>query len=74
MFADKLLDPTVDFYMQTLTKGNICSGSSFSIAGVILNPNKDKKIIIPKPFFKTENTFSNINLNLPYAIQEPIEM
>ena len=74
VFADKSLDPIVHFYIQTLTKGNICSGSSFSIAGVILNPNKYKKVIIPKPFFKTENTFSNINLNLPYAIQEPIEM
>lgn len=74
IFADKLLDPTVDFYIQTLTKGNICSGSSFSIAGVILNPNKDKKIIIPKPFFKNEDKFSDINLNLHYAIKEPIEL
>ena len=74
IFADKSLDPIVDFYIQTLTKGNICSGSSFSMAGVILNPNKDKKIIIPKPFFKTENIFPYINLNLPYAIKEPIEL
>ena len=74
IFADKSSNPIIDFYIQTLTKGNICSGSSFSIAGVILNPNKDKKIIIPKPFFKTENTFPSVNLILPYAIQEPLQL
>lgn len=74
VFGDKSSNYIIDFYIQTLTKGHICSGSSFSIAGVILNPNKDKKVIIPKPFFKTEDTFPEVNLILLYAIQEPIEL
>ena len=76
IFADKDTDTIsaviVDFYIQTLTKGNICSGSSFSIAGVLLNPNPNKIVIVPDPFFKTHTMFPNIKIVPEYAIKEPI--
>ena len=76
IFADKDTDTIsaviVDFYIQTLTKGNICSGSSFSMAGVLLNPNPNKTVIVPDPFFKTHTTFPNIKIVPEYAIKEPI--
>lgn len=76
IFADKDTDTIsaviVDFYIQTLTKGNICSGSSFSMAGVLLNPNPNKTVIVPDPFFKTHTMFPNIKIVPEYAIKEPI--
>ena len=52
IFADKTKDVLIDFYIQTLTKGNICSSSSFSIAGAIINPYR--KMVVPSPFFIKE--------------------
>lgn len=72
IFGDKINETIVDFYIQTLTKGNICSGSSFSMAGVILNPNPNKIVIVPDPFFKTHTTFPDIKIVPEYAIKEPI--
>lgn len=46
-FADKSDDCLVDFYIQTLTKGNICSASSYSMAGAILNPNNNGVVVYP---------------------------
>ena len=75
-FADKDTDTIsaviVDFYIQTLTKGNICSCSSFSMAGVLLNPNINKKVIVSDPFFKTHTTFPDVKIVPEYAIKEPI--
>ena len=72
VFGDKSSEPIIDFYIQTLTKGNICSGSSFSMIGVLLNANPNKKVIVPDPFFKTHTTFPHINIVPKYAIKEPI--
>lgn len=72
IFGDKINETIVDFYIQTLTKGNICSGSSFSMAGVLLNPNPNKTVIVPDPFFKTHTMFPNIKIVPEYAIKEPI--
>lgn len=72
IFGDKINETIVDFYIQTLTKGNICSGSSFSMAGVILNPNPNKIVIVPDPFFKTHTLFPEIKIIPEYAIKEPI--
>lgn len=76
IFADKntgdISPVIIDFFIQTLTKGNICSGSSFSMAGVLLNPNPNKIVIVPDPFFKTHNTFPDIKIIPEYAIKEPI--
>lgn len=78
IFADKntgCISPVIiDFFIQTLTKGNICSGSSFSIAGVLLNPNPNKICIVSDPFFKTHNTFPSINIIPTYAIKEPLNI
>jgi hypothetical protein len=43
----------IDFYIQTLTKGNICSCSSFSCAGALLNSNKE--CVVPTPYYKDSN-------------------
>ena len=76
IFADKntgdISPVIVDFFIQTMTKGNICSGSSFSMAGVVLNPNTNKKVIVTDPFFATHNTFPDINIVPNYAIKEPL--
>ena len=76
IFADKDTDTIsaviIDFYIQTLTKGNICSCSSFSMAGVLLNPNTNKKVIVSDPFFKTHTTFPHVKIVPEYAIKEPI--
>lgn len=70
IFADKSRDSLVDFFIQTMTKGNICSGSTFSIAGTILNPNPNKVCIVPDPFFK--NPIPKIDLIPRYAIREKL--
>lgn len=71
IFADKIDNYLVDFFIQTLTtKGNICSGSTFSIAGAILNPSKDKLCIVPDPFFK--QPIPEINIIPDYAIRESL--
>lgn len=78
LFADKntgdMSPVIVDFFIQTLTKGNICSGSSFSIGGVLLNPNPNKICIVSDPFFKKHNTFPEINIIPTYAIKEPLNI
>lgn len=66
IFADKTHDVLTDFYIQTLTKGNICSSSSFSIAGSIINPYR--KTIIPHPFFIKD--IAGINLIPSWAEHE----
>ena len=66
IFADKCNNYLVDFYIQSMTKGNICSSSSFSVAGSIINPYR--KMIIPSPFFK--RTIENINLYPSWSIKE----
>ena len=68
IFADKENNCLIDFFIQTFTKGNICSPSSLSIAGAILNKNNN--CVIPKPFFNYD--FPYVNLNLPYAKYEEL--
>lgn len=70
VFADKKGDVEVDFYIQTLTKGNICSASTFSIAGSIIAPHR--KMIIPYPFFKIDLDY--INLYPSWAEREYIKI
>ena len=78
IFADKntgdISPVIIDFFIQTLTKGNICSGSSFSMAGVLLNPNPNKICVVTDPFFKTHNTLPEINIIPTYAIKEPLNI
>ena len=61
-FADKSDDVLIDFYIQTIGKGNICSCSSFSVAGAILNKNKN--CVIPEPFFKNKSYNTKDNLQI----------
>lgn len=50
IFADKVDNFLIDFYIQILTSGNICSASSFSIMGAILNPSNN--CVVPYPYYK----------------------
>lgn len=38
-----------DFYLQTLAYANICSASTFSLMGAILN--KSERCVVPSPFY-----------------------
>lgn len=69
IFADKSDDFLIDFYIQTITKGNICSASSFSIAGVILNPYR--KCVIPNKLMKTSEG-DKFNMFPQWAIKQEI--
>jgi hypothetical protein len=69
IFADKCDDFLIDFYIQTLTKGNILSASSFSVAGAILNPNKN--CVMPNIFLKAKDA-NRYNLWPEWAIKEDI--
>lgn len=41
---------SLDFWLQTLTFGNICSCSTFSLTGAMLNPNLNA--VIPTPYYR----------------------
>ncbi|PXV64129.1 glycosyl transferase family 11 [Dysgonomonas alginatilytica] len=51
--------PIIDLYIQMLCKNNIISNSTFSWWGAWLNPNSDKVVIYPDPWYG--KTFSNYN-------------
>ena len=74
IFADKSSDPIIDFYIQTLTKGNIISGSTFSTMGVLLNPNPNKICIAPEPMFKHKPWNKDLNICPDYAIREQLNI
>lgn len=46
-------DYLIDFWLQTKTKSNICSCSSFSCMGALLNSNKN--CIVPTPYYKNNS-------------------
>jgi len=74
IFADKSTDAIIDFYIQTLTKGNIISGSTFSTMGVLLNPNPNKICIAPEPMFKHKRWNTDLNICPNYAIREELNI
>lgn len=51
IFADKNNSMLEDFYLQSLATNNIISNSSFSWWGAWLNPNPNKKVYYPIPWF-----------------------
>ena len=64
----------IDFYIQTFTKCNICSASSFSMAGALLNPNNE--IYVPYPYYSCEewNNREDLQIIPDYAIKVPYKM
>lgn len=73
VFGDKINETIVDFYIQTLTKGNIISGSTFSTFGVLLNPNPNKICIAPEPMFKHNKYNIDLKICPKYAIREHLQ-
>lgn len=63
----------VDFFIQTLTKGNIISASSFSTMGVLLNPNRNKICVAPDPMYKHKPWNSELNIRPRYSIIENLD-
>lgn len=59
-----------DLYLISIAKKVICSGSTYSVLGCIINNNSDKKCIIHSPFSKSEK-INNMNIVPPYFIKEP---
>ncbi len=51
-------DILFDFYCLSLSKSNICSPSSFSVLGSILNENKD--IVICDPYYSNPDMKTSI--------------
>lgn len=70
VFANKFINLMIDFFIQTLTKGNIISGSTFSTTGVLLNPNPNKICIAPEQMFKHKYWNNELNICPDYAIME----
>lgn len=62
-------DPLIDLYAQTLCTDNIISNSTFSWWGAYLNPNPNKKIIYPKPWFGkyAQNNKSDVDDLIPLS-------
>lgn len=64
----------LDFWLQTLTCGNICSCSTFSLAGAMLNPNLNA--VVATPFFRKTSweRKSGSNVIVPdWMIKHPID-
>lgn len=64
----------IDFYIPTFTKCNVCSPSSFCMAGAMLNPNNN--IYIPSPYYTYEpwNNDPELQIIPDYAIKIPYKM
>lgn len=60
-------DPLIDLYAQTLCTDNIISNSTFSWWGAYLNPNPQKKVIYPRPWFGkfAKNSISDVEDLIP---------
>lgn len=72
IFADKSTETIIDFYLQTLTKGNIISGSTFSTMGVLLNPNPNKICVAFEPMYKYDEFNNTLHICPEYSIREPL--
>lgn len=74
-FADrhKIVDKTIiDFYLVVMCKKIICSASTFSLTGAILN--KNEQCIVPNPFYQHKYDGVMKTVLIPdYAIKEDVE-
>lgn len=64
--------PVIDLYLQSFCKHNIISNSSFGWWGAWLNPDTEKKVIYPTPWFTSLSGINTEDLCPATWIKEPI--
>ncbi|WP_102406093.1 alpha-1,2-fucosyltransferase [Parabacteroides bouchesdurhonensis] len=64
--------PVIDLYLQSFCKHNIISNSSFGWWGAWLNPDREKKVIYPTPWFTPLSGINAEDLCPATWIKEPI--
>ena len=64
--------PVVDLYLQSFCRYNIISNSSFGWWGAWLNPDTEKKVIYPTPWFTSASKLNAKDLCPVTWIKEPV--